>query len=53
MPAGKYRAEWINTKTGAVDRSEDFEHSGGRKTLVSPDYREDIALRVRRSKTGS
>jgi hypothetical protein len=48
MPAGKYRAEWINTKTGAVDKSEDFEHSGGTRKLASPDYREDIALRVRR-----
>jgi hypothetical protein len=49
MPAGKYRAEWVNTKTGAVDKAEDFEHSGGTKTLASSDYREDIALRVKRS----
>jgi hypothetical protein len=49
LPAGKYRAEWINTKTGAVDKSEDFEHSGSTKKLASPDYREDIALRVRRT----
>jgi hypothetical protein len=49
MPAGKYRAEWINTKTGAVDKAEDFEHKDGRKSLVSPAYREDIALRVRRN----
>ena len=48
MPAGKYKAEWINTKTGAVDKTEDFEHAGGTKTLASPAYREDIALRVRR-----
>jgi hypothetical protein len=48
MPAGKYRAEWINTKTGAVDKSEDFEHKGGTKPLASPAYRDDIALRVRR-----
>jgi hypothetical protein len=48
MPAGKYRAEWINTKTGAVDKSEDFEHKDGTKSLASPAYRDDIALRVRR-----
>jgi hypothetical protein len=48
LPAGKYRAEWINTKTGAVDKNEDFEHGGGTKQLASPPYQEDIALRVRR-----
>ena len=47
MPSGKYRAEWINPTTGAVDKREDFEHSGGTKTLASPAYREDIALRVK------
>ncbi len=47
LPAGKYRAEWINTKTGAVDKNEDFEHGGGTKKLSSPPYHEDIALRVR------
>jgi len=48
MPAGKYRAEWINTQTGEVDKREDFEHKGSTKSLISPEYREDIALRVRR-----
>jgi hypothetical protein len=48
MPAGKYRAEWVNTKTGTVDKTEDFEHTGGTRTLASPAYREDIALRIRR-----
>jgi hypothetical protein len=46
LPAGKYRAEWINTKTGAVDKKEDFQHNGGTKKLSSPPYREDIALRI-------
>jgi hypothetical protein len=48
MPAGKYRAEWINTKTGTVDKSEEFEHAGGSRLLASPVYREDIALRIKR-----
>ncbi len=43
MPAGAYRAEWVNTKTGTVDKTEDFEHTGGTRTLASPAYREDIA----------
>jgi hypothetical protein len=46
LPAGRYRAEWINTRTGNVDRAEDLDHGGGRVTLQSPDYIEDIALRV-------
>lgn len=48
LPTGKYRAEWINTKTGAVDKKEEFQHDGGTKRLASPAYQEDIALRVRR-----
>lgn len=47
LPAGKYRAEWINTQTGAVDKKEDFPHNGGTKKISSPPYREDIALRIR------
>ena len=48
MPAGKYRAEWVNTKMGTVDKTEEFEHTGGTRTLASQIYREDIALRVQR-----
>jgi len=48
LPAGRYRAEWVNTKTGKVEKREEFDHACGNKTLVSPDYEEDIALRVTR-----
>jgi hypothetical protein len=48
MPPGPYRAEWVNTQTGRVDKAEDFDHAGGDRKLASPDYRDDIALRVRR-----
>jgi hypothetical protein len=48
LPAGPYRAEWINTKTGAVDKAETIQHAGGAAKLASPPYREDIALRVKR-----
>ena len=44
LPRGKYRAEWLNTKTGAVDKAEDFDHDGGTRKLVSPAYEEDVAL---------
>ena len=47
LPRATYKAEWINTKTGAVDKAEDFDHDGGTRTLVSPAYEEDVALRVK------
>lgn len=46
LPAGRYRAEWVNTKTGRVDKSQDVDHGGGEVKLASPGYDEDIALRV-------
>lgn len=49
LPAGRYRAEWINTKSGAVDKAETFPHAGGPRTLQAPSYSEDVALRIRQS----
>lgn len=46
LPAGAYKAEWINTKTGAVDHKSQFTHAGSKRTLASPRYRSDIALRL-------
>ena len=48
LPAGKYRAEWLNTKTGKIDKNETFEHTGDNRTLQSPKYSDDIALRILR-----
>ena len=48
LPAGTYQIEWINTKTGKVDMGETASHVGRNRTLVSPAYLEDIALRVKR-----
>ncbi len=50
LPAATYQIEWINTKTGKVDLAETARHTGGNRTLVSPAYVEDIALRVKRVK---
>ena len=36
LPKGKYTAEWVNTKTGKVDKAERFEHNGGKRTIGSP-----------------
>ena len=46
LPEGPYKADWVNTKTGAVDKTETFDHSGGPKPLASPRYSSDVALRV-------
>ena len=51
LPRGSYRAEWVNTKTGAVDKAEDFDHGGGTRELASPAYDEDVALRVQRARS--
>jgi hypothetical protein len=47
LPAGRYRAEWIDPKTGSVTGAEDLDHAGGRKSLSSPAFDEDVALAVR------
>jgi cellulase (glycosyl hydrolase family 5) len=49
LPAGEYRAEWTNTKTGPMGKAETFSHGGGSRTLSSPKYSEDTALRVRKT----
>jgi hypothetical protein len=46
LPAGEYGAEWVNTKTGQVEKGESFEHHGGSYTLQAPRYSDDIALRI-------
>ena len=51
LPAGTYRAEWINTRTGAVDKTETFVQKGSQRTLTSPGYSRDIALRITRTRS--
>jgi hypothetical protein len=47
IPGGKYAVEWIDTKTGKVARSETITPRGGVTALRSPEYSEDIALRIK------
>jgi hypothetical protein len=49
LPAATYTAEWVNTKNGNVEKREIFQHTAGDKTLSSPEYQEDIAVRLNRS----
>jgi len=46
LPQGTYSYDWLNTKTGEVDKEGKFHHLGGVRTLVSPIFKEDIALRL-------
>jgi hypothetical protein len=48
LPAGGYRAEWVEPATGVVLGSVKLEHAGGNVQLVAPHYRVDIALRIKR-----
>jgi hypothetical protein len=47
LPAGSYRADWIDPATGEVTKTETFTHGGGNRTLVTPRHATDIALRVK------
>jgi len=48
LPNGKYHAEWLNTRTGKPDKSEDID-GAAEVQLSSPAYSEDIALRIKTS----
>lgn len=48
LPAGRYSAEWINTKTGDTERRDKIRHTGNVLAIVSPPFREDIALAIRK-----
>jgi len=49
LPKGTYKADWIDPATGSVVGSTTLEHKGGERTLSSPTYSVDIALRMKRS----
>jgi len=46
LPAGDLTAEWVDTKSGRIARRESFRHEGQERTLRSPHYSKDIALRI-------
>jgi hypothetical protein len=50
LPPGAYQAEWVNPKTGHVDKREALQFTSGSVAVASPPYSEDIALRIKVSK---
>lgn len=50
LPAGDYSGAWVNTKTGAIEAPENFQHRGGEKVFHTPEFRNGIALRLKNQK---
>ncbi len=46
LPKGEYRLEWLNPLTGKSEKKEKVSHSGGKLKLNSPEYQEDIAVKL-------
>lgn len=49
LPAGHYSGEWVNVKTGRVERAEDFQTAGEEIVLQSPEFKNGIALRLKKA----
>jgi hypothetical protein len=48
LPAGEYRGEWIDTRTGGTSNLPPFRHAGGRKSIRTPEFHNGLALRLTR-----
>jgi len=49
LPAGKYRAEWVDPLAGKVLRTEEIQATNSVTELPSPRFNPDVALRLTRS----
>ena len=50
LPAGEYRAEWLEPASGKVVKDETFIAGGKERELAAPAFAEDVALRIRRAR---
>jgi hypothetical protein len=46
LPQGEYRLEWHNPRSAMIEKKSAIQHPGGIAVLESPDYMEDIALKI-------
>lgn len=46
LPEGNYKVEWMNTLNGKSEKEEVLKHTGGKVKLISPNFTEDIALKI-------
>jgi len=51
LPAGVYQVDWVEPASGRTIRADKITHEGGDRTLSTPSYTVDIALRIT-SKSG-
>jgi hypothetical protein len=49
LPAGTYKADWVDPASGSVVGGATFTHQGGNQTLNTPEHKVDIALRIKRT----
>ncbi len=49
LPKGAYKLEWVNTKTGNIENSQNINHNGGIIEITSPIFIEDIAMKILKS----
>jgi hypothetical protein len=50
LPAGSYSLQWTDTKKGTLSSDTLSDHQGGIAKINSPDYPEDIALKIQKEK---
>ena len=48
LPAGEYALAWVDVSSGEVKNAIRFRHSGGDKTVRTPEFRDGMAMRVKR-----
>jgi hypothetical protein len=46
VPVGNYRAEWVNTLTGKIEKDAEVNNATPPVKLEVPTYQQDIALRL-------
>lgn len=49
LPAGHYSGAWVSAKTGSTERSEDFQATSKDIVLQSPEFKNGIALWLKRA----
>lgn len=48
LPEGEWTVEWLHPRTGEKFPVETIEHGGGKRTMTTPEFFEDVAVAVRR-----
>ena len=46
LPKGTYSLEWLNPLNGKKETNNALKHAGGKAIVESPNYKEDMALRI-------